>query len=172
MAGIFPEYYASCITEIKESFLQQLHIKAIWLDIGNTISLVDDPLPTPDAEAWIRQMQASGYILGVVSNNDPPRVEPFARSLGLYFRAHAQKPSPDGYRSLAQEVGAAPEECLVVGDQLFTDILGGNHAGMHTVAVPPLRPDMEPKDFRFRRRVERILLRLSRGFHTNRSLTK
>ena len=104
MAGIFPEYYASCITEIKESFLQQLHIKAIWLDIDNTISLVDDPLPTPDAEAWIRQMQASGYILGVVSNNDPPRVEPFARSLGLYFRAHAQKPSPDGYRLLGLAV--------------------------------------------------------------------
>lgn len=160
MAAIFPDYYANGVSKIGERFLQDRQIQAIWLDIDNTISLVDDPLPTPEAREWISKMQTAGYTLGVVSNNDLQRVQSFAESMGLLFQAHAQKPSPTGYQTLAERAGLSPKQCLVVGDQLFTDILGGNNAGMYTVAVPPLEVDQEPKSFWIRRKMEQILIAL------------
>lgn len=164
MSRLFPQYYAAGVACIGDDFLKARGIRAILLDIDNTISLVDDPLPTPEAERWIRWAQRGGYAVGVISNNDPPRVEPFAKALGLLYVSHAQKPDPSGFLTLAEQAGFAPEHCLVVGDQLFTDMLGGNRAGMCTVAVEPLCPAMEPKSFRLRRGLEGLLLRLHRRF--------
>lgn len=171
MAFIFPEYCAESVSCINGQFLETHSIRAVLLDIDNTISLVDDPLPTPEAEHWLRWARGEGYALGVVSNNDPPRVQPFAERLGLDFCAHAQKPDPQGYLALAEQMGVRPAECLMVGDQLFTDILGANRAGMHTLLVKPLNVAMEPRQFRKRRGAENLCLRLFRGYFRRKSLT-
>ena len=167
MSRFFPQYYTESVSCIGEVFLARHDIRAILLDIDNTISLVDDPLPTPEALLWIRRMRARGYALGLVSNNDPPRVESLAQALELPFVAHAQKPSPDGFLSLARRLEASPECCLVVGDQLFTDIWGGNRARMRTVVVEPLQMGMEPRNFRWRRRLEQLVLAAFKRLHRN-----
>ena len=70
----------------------------------------------------------------------------------------------EGYDRAAAALGRAAQRCLVVGDQLFTDILGGHNAGMKTVIVSPLCEAEDPVPFRKRRKLEKLLLRLDRLF--------
>lgn len=157
---LYPTYYAADITSVTPDFVRQCGCTAVLADIDNTLAHVDAPDAVPAAAAWMRALKDAGIRLAFLSNNDPPRVEPFAAKYGADFFCHAQKPMPDGYLALAKRFGCRPEECLVVGDQLFTDILGGNHAGMPTVIVTPICEEEDPKPFRKRRKAEKLLLRL------------
>ena len=86
----------------------------------------------------------------------------FAKKLGLAFEADAKKPLPGGYRRAALAMGLAPRQTAVVGDQIFTDILGANLAGMASILVEPFQ--MEPFfRFRFKRFLERGILKRYRA---------
>ena len=170
MAGFYPDFYADSLKSITAEFLSGKGIEAIWLDIDNTISLVDDPAPTPEGAQWVERMKNEGFIIGLVSNNDPERVEPFAESLGLIYISHAEKPKPQGYLSLCKKAGVSPDKCVMVGDQLVTDVLGGNRAGILTIAVAPINTEMDPKNFRKRRKLENILMAMYRLIHKKRIL--
>ena len=160
----FPMYYARGVADVTPEFIRGCGCDALLLDIDNTVSHVDAPEATKEAEAWLQTLRQAGLPVAFVSNNDPERVEPFARRYGAQFVSHAQKPRREGYDRAAAALGRAPQRCLVVGDQLFTDILGGNNAGMKTVIVSPLCEEEDPIPFRKRRRLEKLLLRLDRLF--------
>lgn len=159
---LFPTYYADRIAAITPEFVISCGCAAVLADIDNTLSRVDAPDASPEAEVWMERMRAAGIGLAFISNNDPPRVEPFAQKYGARFVCHAEKPRPDGYLKIAGQMELAPRQCLVVGDQLFTDILGGNAAGMQTVMVAPICAEEDPKPFRKRRRAEKLLLGIDR----------
>jgi HAD superfamily phosphatase (TIGR01668 family) len=89
-------------------------------------------------------------------------VRPFAESIGLPFQARAAKPLPHGYRAAAVSMGLAPRQCVAVGDQIFTDILGANLAGVPSVLLEPIEPEVEQKFIVFKRRFERVLLNTRR----------
>lgn len=161
---LFPTYYASSVEDVTPEFIRACGCSAVLSDIDNTISHVDAPDAVPMAEEWMRRIREAGIAFALISNNDPPRVEPFAQKYGAEFVCHAQKPQTGGYREIAARLARAPEQCLVVGDQLFTDVLGGNAAGMRTVIVDPLCESEDPLDFRKRRKMEKLLLRFDRFF--------
>ncbi len=165
---LFPGWYAGSVEDVTEGFLHSLGVKALLLDIDNTLSHVDAPNAETFAANWMARMKKAGFLLALVSNNDPERVEPFAAKCALPYVCHAQKPQPDGYRTLAGTLGVRPEECLAIGDQLFTDIWGGNAAGTRTLLVRPLSEDNEPAQFRKRRRLEKILLKIDAPFTAKR----
>ncbi len=73
------------VCDITPELLGKLGVRGLLLDIDNTLTTHDNPTPAPGVEGWVAGMQAAGISLCLVSNNHPPRVEPFARSLGLYF---------------------------------------------------------------------------------------
>ncbi len=158
----FPMYYARGVADVTPEFIRGCGCSALLLDIDNTVSRVDAPEATREAEAWFDTLRRADIPMAFVSNNDPERVEPFARRYGAKYVSHAQKPRREGYDRAAQALGHAPDACMVVGDQLFTDILGGNSAGMQTVIVEPLCEAEDPVAFRKRRRLEKLLLRLDR----------
>lgn len=157
---IFPAYYANHILEITPEFIRACGCSAVLADIDNTLSHVDAPDATPEGIRWMQSLKDAGIAFGFISNNDPPRVEPFAEKYGAAFFCHAQKPMPNGYYKLAERLGKPISECMLVGDQLFTDVLGGNNAGMCTIIVTPLCEEEDPLDFRKRRRLEKLLLKL------------
>ncbi len=162
MALFYPTLYRRRITDLTSADLRTLGVSGLLLDVDNTLTTHDCPELEPAVTAWLAAMQAAGFHMTVVSNNSPQRVAPFAGRIGLPFQAKAAKPLPGGYRAAARALGLLPQQCAVIGDQIFTDILGANLAGMPSVLLEPIQPETQQKFIVFKRRLERLLLRCPR----------
>lgn len=138
MGALRPQEYHSSIFEIDLDKLQRMGKRAIILDLDNTLVRWNDPTPTPKLLAWLDAVRAHGLSPCIVSNNSGPRVSEFAARAGVPFVSSATKPSTKGFRQAMRQMGVEPHETVVVGDQLFTDILGGNRAGAYTILVVPI----------------------------------
>ncbi|MBQ4100620.1 MAG: YqeG family HAD IIIA-type phosphatase, partial [Oscillospiraceae bacterium] len=103
----------------------------------NTLTTHDNPVPNERVLAWLDDMRAKGFSLVIVSNNNEARVSEFAKTLDLPFVYHAQKPRRGGLLNAAKNMGLNPSEVAVIGDQIFTDILGANRAQMISILVVP-----------------------------------
>lgn len=156
MALFRPTGTLHSLIEITPELLSALRVRAIVLDADNTMSAHSAQTPFPGVMEWTQKMKAAGYHLVVVSNNYEKRVAPFAAQFGLPYTSFACKPSPFGYLRAKKSAGVKIRECLVVGDQIFTDILGANLCGMKSILLDPLSPDPSAT-VRFKRRLESIL---------------
>ncbi len=162
MALFYPTLYCRRITDVTVEQLRCLGVDGILLDVDNTLTTHDNPELEPAVTAWLATVKEAGFSMMILSNNRAPRVAPFADKIGLPFHARAKKPLPGGYRAAAAAMGLAPGRCAVIGDQLFTDILGANLAGMPCVLLEPIQPEVEQRFIVFKRRLERVLLRCPR----------
>jgi HAD superfamily phosphatase (TIGR01668 family) len=143
--------------DISPEFLEKHHIKAILLDIDNTLSAHCGEKPFPEVSAWLSKLKAAGVKIILVSNNHEPRIKPFAEKLGLPFVTDAKKPLPVGYGKALARFNIKKREAAAIGDQIFTDILGANLAGIKSIFVFPKVPESS-LPFRFKRAVEKPLL--------------
>lgn len=135
MSIFYPDYSFRRVYEIPTRFFQEQGIKALLLDVDNTLTKDNDPVPHEKVMDWLEEQKEAGIKLFVLSNNHRERVEPFARGLGLGFIADAKKPLPFRARSALAEMGVPPRQAAVIGDQIFTDILCGRLAGCLSVLV-------------------------------------
>jgi HAD superfamily phosphatase (TIGR01668 family) len=103
-----------------------------------------------------------------VSNNSGPRVSEFASKVGIPFIPKASKPRRKGFREAMAMLGVAPEKTVVIGDQIFTDVLGGNRSGAHTILVVPI----DPREFFLTQIVRKVERRVLRYFHRKGLLTQ
>ncbi len=133
-----PDLILDKVWQIDETVLRRLGVKALILDVDNTLSAHGAPTPAGEVMPWLEKMDALKVPLMILSNNTRKRVGPFAERLKLDFVHFAVKPLPGGFRKAAARLGLAPAEIGVVGDQIFTDVLGGNLAGMKTILVMPM----------------------------------
>ena len=173
MSRLQPDYYIPHITGVTLEFLRRHGIRGLILDVDNTLTTHDDPTPHPDIAAWLDGMRQAGVGMMIVSNNTEERVRPFAEILGLPYVVDGKKPGTDGMRRAAEKLGGLrPEETAVIGDQIFTDILGANLCGMRSVLLDPLSPDPSAT-VRFKRSLEGFLrphyTRLTAGEETVKS---
>ncbi|HAG56812.1 MAG TPA: YqeG family HAD IIIA-type phosphatase [Ruminococcaceae bacterium] len=158
MALLFPTTAVPKAYDITADGLRKMGVEGLILDIDNTLTTHDHPVPDSRILQWLDQMRAADIRLILLSNNHPPRVAPFAQKLGLAFEADAKKPLPGGYRRAASAMSLSPRQTAVVGDQIFTDVLGANLAGMPSILVEPFQ--MEPFfRFRLKRFLEKGILR-------------
>ena len=157
MALFYPTLYRRRITDVTVEDIRRLGGSCILLDVDNTLTTHDAPELDPAVTAWLAEM-GEAFSLVIVSNNKPERVAPFAEKIGLPFRALAHKPMPWGFWAAGSEQRMAAQECVAIGDQMFTDILGANLAGMPCILLEPISTDGEPFFIVFKRRVERWLL--------------
>ncbi|MEG1774362.1 MAG: YqeG family HAD IIIA-type phosphatase [Oscillospiraceae bacterium] len=157
MGILWPHERYHRITDIDPAALLRSGIKAVVLDVDNTLTTHDNPVPAVGVLEWLRGAERAGLEMMILSNNHPPRVEPFARMLGLAFEANGRKPLPGGVRRACAKLHAAPRETAVIGDQLFTDMLGGRLAGCRCLLVDPIEPE-KTRFFRLKRRLERPIL--------------
>ena len=158
MSLFYPTLYRRRITDVTAADLYRMGVRGVLLDVDNTLTTHDNPDLTPAVTAWLAEMQGIGIKLSIISNNKPYRVAPFAEKVGLPFYAQAKKPLPAGYRAAAAAIGLSVGECVAIGDQIFTDILGANLAKMPCVLLEPIEPEVEQKFIVFKRKWERLLL--------------
>ena len=134
MALFFPTVYRRRITDVTAEDIRRLGATCLLLDVDNTLTTHDAPELEPAVVAWLDEMRGQ-FALVIVSNNKPERVAPFAEKIGLPFYALAHKPLPGGFRAAGAEQQATAGECLVIGDQIFTDTMGARSCGLTAILV-------------------------------------
>jgi hypothetical protein len=153
MALRLPTVSAKGLLDVTPELLHKLKVKAILLDVDNTLSHHDSQVPFDGAVAWAAQMEQAGFRLIIVSNNSQERVAPFAAQFHLPFIWKAHKPLPVGYKKAAQQLGVKFRESVIVGDQVYTDVIGANVLGMKSILLEPAEPE-DGFSFRVRRHFE------------------
>ncbi len=142
---------------ISPALLKKMGVKGLLLDIDNTLTTHDNPVPAEGVMEWIGSMKRAGIAMRLVSNNHPPRVKPFAKLLGIPCICDSKKPLSDGFRRAAEDMGLPKETLAVVGDQIYTDILGANWFGVKSIYVPPMEHE-KTAFFKFKRFMEKPFL--------------
>ena len=130
-----PTWTAPTVDGISPDFLKQQGIKLVMLDFDNTIVPYTTAVPTERVKKWLENMQESGLLLCVVSNSHNNRVPDFCERYGLNCITHAKKPFSKGIRECLSRFEIKPREAVLIGDQIYTDTLGGNCAGVRTLLV-------------------------------------
>ena len=133
--SLLPTVMTGKLTDLTPEFLHQHGIRLLMLDFDNTIVPYTTSEATPQMDAWLRKMAASQIRLCVVSNSKKDRVRVFCREYGIPCITHAAKPSRRGIRACLEQFQIPAANAAIVGDQIFTDTLGGNRAGVTTVLV-------------------------------------
>lgn len=160
--NLIPNYLFEDIYAIEASWLRARGVVVLLADLDNTLVPYGVKEPTEKVRAWKEALEAAGVRLFLLSNSRRPgRAARFAEALGIPYEGHAGKPKGGGFRRAMARMGASPEQTAIVGDQIFTDIWGGNRAGVLTLMVEPIARDTLFRKARylvetpFRRRGER-----------------
>ena len=152
-----PTAMAERITDIDIRDLGKLSVRVILLDVDNTVVSYRDKTPLQGCLEWINEAIEAGFELFIVSNNQSrERVRLVAEQFSLPFEYLALKPLPKGFLKAFKRAGCDREECIVIGDQIFTDILGANLAGMKSVLLAPIEEETGAS-FKIRRKLEKGL---------------
>ncbi len=155
-----PTFWLRSVLAIDEDFLRKHKVRALVLDMDNTLSMHGDPAAESGVPEWLDKMRSLGIKMRVVSNNTKRRVAPLAAKLGLPFTANGAKPLTFGINRAVRAMGVPKRYTLVVGDQIFTDVMAGNLAGIRTVLVEPFHLE-KTWTFRLKRKAESLV------FHRN-----
>ncbi len=152
-----PDYVFNTVAEISLDFLQQEGIKAIILDLDNTLTTHNNPIPDPDRLVWFNEVKDSGMPMIIVSNNHYERVKPFADALGLDFIPDGRKPLTTGYNKAVKRLGLPKSQIASIGDQIYTDVIGSKLCGIKSIFTFPI--ELETGFwFRVKRTLEKPLL--------------
>ncbi len=130
-----PTMITDSLTDLTPSFLAENDIKLLMLDFDNTIVPYTTNVPTPEMEIWLRCMVRVGVKLCVVSNSKRDRVKVFCRRYGIPCITHAKKPFAKGILECLAMFEMKPEDCALVGDQIYTDTLGANGVGIKSILI-------------------------------------
>ena len=154
----YPKSYLKNVLEVDESFLKENNIKAILLDIDNTI-LNTDNIMIEGLEDWINKLKKIGIKFCILSNtNRKKKAEKISKILDIPYIFFAMKPFKRGFNKAKKIVGEENENIAVIGDQILTDVLGANRSKMYSILVEPL----QKKDIlitRINRLIERKILK-------------
>lgn len=134
----YPDLMTDSVQNIDLDELFKNNIKGLILDIDNT--LVPNRMKEADEKAvkWIENIKNIGFKICIVSNASKKRVIKFNERLKLDAIYRASKPGSKAYKKAARLMGIGAKEIAVVGDQIFTDVFGGNRIGMYTILVKPI----------------------------------
>lgn len=156
-----PDIKLTRVTDISAELLAKYGIKALILDVDNTLSTHHGEVLTKGLEAWLDRMLKNGVKLIILSNSKQRRVEPFAEKINLPFISMGLKPLPFKFSSALKLLGTKRRETAIVGDQIFTDTLGGNLYGVTTILLDPIKLESS-KSFKFKRKIERAVYKIYR----------
>ena len=140
MAWFRARFTAHDIYELSGEALARRGFKLLLADLDNTFVPYGVPLPDERLKAWRDELAHHGVTLFILSNNrheNRPRI--FAEGLGVPYIGHAGKPRTRSFYRAMERLGVAKAQTAIVGDQVFTDVLGGNRAGVSAILVRPIR---------------------------------
>ena len=149
-----PDYIFDTYDCVTPEFLTELGIKALLIDIDNTLAPYEQPEPDQRIQSWIASLATAGIGIAFVSNNDRERVELFNRTLGVPAYWKSGKPFKKNLVKAMNDLGGTLSTTVMLGDQLLTDALAGHNLGVKCLIVPPIR-DKKNAFFRFKRWLEK-----------------
>jgi len=136
--SFLPTIVVPSVMVLRPKMLVQQGIRLLMLDFDNTIVPYTTNVPQPEMDNWLHMMLDSEVQLCVVSNSRNDRVKAFCASYGLPCITRAKKPFSKGIRECMAQFDMDASKCALAGDQIFTDTLGGNCAGVRTILVKPI----------------------------------
>ncbi|MBP5210091.1 MAG: YqeG family HAD IIIA-type phosphatase [Clostridia bacterium] len=159
MCKLVPDGYFPTYRQLTPDYLISRGIRALVLDVDNTLAPYEQPDPDPALLSWLRDMRQSGVALAVVSNNHSDRIARFTRDFDFPIIAGASKPLPKSFKKATEILGLPPRSVAAIGDQIYTDVLAARWARFGlVVVVPPIR-DKRDAFTRFKRLCERPVMR-------------
>lgn len=155
---LLPDQIVNTVFDIDLVELKNKGVRGIITDLDNTLVSAKTPLATPELVGWLDSLKELGFKVVILSNNNLTRVSKFAEPLHIPFIPAARKPAGRAFRRALDVMDLKPEQAVVVGDQMLTDVLGGHRAGMHAILVTPITLGEEGFMTRINRRIEKIAL--------------
>ncbi len=140
---IYPKAYFGKVEQITIEFLKRNQIKALILDVDNTLIDYHRQI-SKEVIRWAKEIKGQGIKLYILSNtNHKEKVEEVAKQIQVPYKNLAKKPFKSGFLKVQKILNENAENIGVVGDQIFTDVIGGNRCKMFTILVDPI----DKKDF-------------------------
>lgn len=135
---LYPDLYLRNIKEITLEILKENNIKGLILDVDNTLIDFDKNL-IEGAKNWCDNLKQNNIRICILSNtNKKEKVAKVAKILDLEYIYFAHKPNKKGFYKAQKLLGLNINEIATVGDQIFTDVFGGNRVGMFTILTKPI----------------------------------
>lgn len=144
--------------QISAKKLRQEGIKLILFDFDNTLAGHKSSKLADGAYEYLSSLAKEGILVYILSNAKKKRISPVLAFHGLTGRGMSYKPLPFVLNKTIKKIGTKRSETIMIGDQIFTDVLAGNLAGIRTVYVERLS-DEESGTIRFKRIFERKILK-------------
>ena len=135
----FPDYKFKSILDISTDFLNEKEIKLLLLDLDNTVSPYKTQSPEKAITEWVEGMKKADIRLFIVSNNRGSRPKIFAEALGINYIGNAKKPFTAGIMRAIEISGFEKKHTALAGDQVYTDVLAANGAGIRSILVEPIK---------------------------------
>ena len=152
-----PDAVVASVTEVTPEFLSERGVRGVLVDLDDTLlASGSDDLALP-FRSWLELLRRAGVPVVILSNGAHGRVARWSRELGVVGLPLTGKPRRRAFARGLEHLGVPAHETAMVGDQLFTDVLGANLTGMVSVLVTPLSPGK--LHTRTLRRLERIILK-------------
>lgn len=155
---LIPDYMFGTFSEVTPEFLQSIGVRALLIDIDNTLAPYEQPDPDERIINWFAELKKHDIRVALVSNNHAPRVERFNNPLKLIAYPDSGKPGRKTLERAMREIGVTHAETAILGDQLLTDCFAGKHIGLRAIIVPPIK-DKTNLFFRSKRFLERPFIR-------------
>ena len=141
--NIYPDAYFKRVEDIDVEFLNKNKIKALLLDVDNTL-VEQKKKMTESVIKWAKELKGQGVKLYILSNtNDKEKIENIVKEIEIPYQLFSMKPLKRGFKKAQKVLGEKNENIAIVGDQIFTDVIGGNRCNMYTILVEPI----QEKDF-------------------------
>lgn len=133
-----PDFMLEAVYQLNHQSLKKHGIRAVMVDLDNTLIAWNNPDGTPELHAWLKEMQENEIKIIVVSNNKQERVAKAVEKFGVDYIWRAMKPFATGINKALAQFNESPENVVMVGDQLMTDIRAAHRAGVKSILVKPL----------------------------------
>ena len=156
--NLVPDYIFKTFDEASADFLCSIGIKAVILDIDNTLEPYEHPHPGEHVIAWLNSLSERGINTAIVSNNGWERVNIFNKDIGMPAIAKAKKPFKKNVLRAMEMLSAKRENTIFIGDQILTDVLAAHNAGIRAILVPPINDRRDPFT-KFKRLLEKPFIK-------------
>lgn len=156
-----PDEKLSSVCELDLASLSSRGISALIFDLDNTLGIWGFKQMPDETLAHLKSIESHGFQLGFLSNHNGKDREHVINALSEYPLVFAaRKPELAGFKKILELLNVNPTQTAMIGDQLFTDVLGAKRLGMYAIMVDPVAPEVEDFEVRIRRFFERVLLSL------------
>jgi HAD superfamily phosphatase (TIGR01668 family) len=162
-----PDMVARSVFDVDLNQLKQKGISGLIMDMDNTLLGWDHNQVSKEIKRWVESAQAKGFAMCITSNGYESRVQQIAMSLGIPAVSGGIKPRKKPFRKALEILKLPPSQVAVIGDQLFTDVLGGNRMDLFTILINPV----SQKELKSTQMVRKVESRMIKRLHKKGLLT-